>query len=177
MKTNMPVTNTEITFDDSQFMLTKTDTNGVITYANQDFIKVSGFSEAELVGSNHNMVRHPDMPVEAFEDMWRNLKAQKPWTGMVKNRTKSGDFYWVIANAAPIVENGKVTGYLSARRKPSRQQVEIATDAYHQFKLGNAKGMQIFEGKVVQNTTSNKLRSRFQNTSLDVYKRQTYSSY
>jgi len=166
MKINMPVTSKEVIFDDSQFMLTKTDTKGVITYANQDFIKVSGFSEAELVGSNHNMVRHPDMPVEAFEDMWRNLKAGKPWTGMVKNRTKTGDFYWVIANAAPIIENGQVTGYLSARRKPSRQQVQAATEAYHLFKDGNAKGLLIREGRVVQNTAFNQLKSKLQNISL-----------
>lgn len=166
MKINMPVTSEEVIFDDSQFMLTKTDIKGVITYANQDFIKVSGFSEAELVGSNHNMVRHPDMPVEAFEDMWRNLKAGKPWTGMVKNRTKTGDFYWVIANAAPIIENGQVTGYLSARRKPSRQQVQAATEAYHLFKDGNAKRLLIREGRVVQNTVFNQLKSKLQNISL-----------
>ncbi len=162
----MPITNTEIIFDDNQFMLTKTDTKGVITYANQDFIKVSGFSESELVGSSHNMVRHPDMPTEAFEDMWRNLKANKPWTGMVKNRTKTGDFYWVIANAAPIIENGQVTGYLSARRKPSREQVKQATDAYHQFKSGNTNGMQISEGLVVKNTLLNRLRNKAHNISL-----------
>lgn len=166
MKTNLPVSNTEIIFEDNQFMLTKTDTKGVITYANQDFITVSGFSEAELIGSSHNMVRHPDMPAEAFEDMWRNLKAQKPWTGMVKNRTKTGDFYWVLANAAPIIENGMVTGYLSARRKPSRQQVQAATDAYQLFKVGNANGLLIREGKVVQNTVFYKWNSKLQNISL-----------
>ncbi|NOT69692.1 MAG: PAS domain S-box protein [Methylophilaceae bacterium] len=84
MKINMPVTNTEVTFDDTEFMLTKTDLKGVITYANTSFIKISGFSESELIGQNHNMVRHPDMPVEAFADMWRNLKAGQPWTGLVK---------------------------------------------------------------------------------------------
>ena len=166
MKINMPVTNHEVIFDDTQFMLTKTNLKGIITYANQDFIAVSGFSEIELVGSNHNMVRHPDMPIEAFEDMWRNLKAGKPWTGMVKNRTKTGDFYWVIANAAPIIENGQVTGYLSARRKPSRQQVQAATEAYHLFKVGNAKGLLIREGRVVQNTVFNQLTSKLQNIGL-----------
>ncbi|MES1988522.1 MAG: PAS domain S-box protein, partial [Pseudomonadota bacterium] len=163
MKINMPVTTNEIIFDDSQFMLTKTDLKGVITYANQDFIKVSGFSETELVGSSHNMVRHPDMPVEAFEDMWRSLKVGKPWTGMVKNRTKSGDFYWVQANAAPIVEAGVVTGFLSVRRKPSRQQVEAATAAYRLFKDGNAKGLAIVDGKVVKNSLLNKLKNKISN--------------
>jgi len=163
MKINMPVTNTEIIFDDKQFMLTKTDLKGAITYTNKDFITVSGFSEEELVGSNHNMVRHPDMPVEAFDDMWRDLKAGKPWTGMVKNRTKDGDFYWVEANAAPIFESGIITGYLSARRKPTRQQVEEATDAYRLFKDGKATGLSIIHGKVVKNSTFNKFKNKIQN--------------
>jgi methyl-accepting chemotaxis protein len=111
VKINMLVTNNEIIFDDKEFMLTKTDLKGVITYANRDFIKISGFSEAELVGSSHNIVRHPDMPTEAFEDMWLTLNAGKPWNGMVKNRTKDGDFYWVMASASPIFESGIVTGF------------------------------------------------------------------
>ena len=163
MKINMPVTNNEITFDDSQFMLTKTDLKGVITYANQDFIQVSGFSEAELVGSSHNMVRHPDMPIEAFVDMWHSLKAGKPWTGMVKNRTKSGDFYWVEANAAPIEQSGIVIGFLSVRRKPSRQKIEEATAAYRLFKDGQATGLAIVDGKVVKNSIVNKLKNKIQN--------------
>lgn len=160
MKINMPVTNNEIVFDDSEFMLTKTDLRGYITYANQDFIKVSGFSEAELIGANHNIVRHPDMPVEAFEDMWRNLKEGKPWTGMVKNRTKAGDYYWVMADAAPIFENGQITGYLSARKKPTRQQIDAAADAYRLFKDGKARGLRVADGKVVQNTWLYKLKNK-----------------
>ena len=95
MKINLPVTNKEVMFDDAEYMMTKTDLKGIITYANQSFIKISGYSEAELIGHNHNVVRHPDMPVEAFEDLWRSLRAGKPWSGLVKNRTKTGDFYWV----------------------------------------------------------------------------------
>jgi methyl-accepting chemotaxis protein len=163
MKINMPVTSNEIIFDDAQFMLTKTDLKGIITYANQDFIKVSGFSEAELVGQSHNMVRHPDMPAEAFEDMWRNLKTGKPWTGLVKNRTKNGDFYWVQANAAPVFEGSVAVGYLSLRRKPTRQQVEAADNAYRLFKEGKAQGLSIVDGKVMKNTALNKLKSKLQN--------------
>ncbi len=166
MKINMPVTNTEIMFDDAQFMLTKTDLKGAITYANQDFIKVSGFSEAELIGQSHNVVRHPDMPVEAFEDMWRTLKSGRPWNGMVKNRTKDGDFYWVIASAAPITESGVITGFLSARRKPTRQRVEEADEAYRLFKDGKAKGLSIINGKVVKNSGLSKLKSKLQNISV-----------
>lgn len=157
MKINLPVTGNEIMFDDAMIMMTRTDVKGIITYTNQDFIKVSGFSEAELVGSSHNIVRHPDMPVEAFKDLWRNLKAGRPWTGLVKNRTQTGDFYWVEANVAPIVEGGAVTGYESVRRKPARSQVEAAGNAYRLFKEGKAKGLMISDGKVVKNTMINKL--------------------
>ncbi len=160
MKLNLPVTATEVQFDDAQFMLTRTDLKGVITYANKDFIQVSGFSEAELVGSSHNIVRHPDMPAAAFADMWRSLKAGKPWTGLVKNRTKHGDFYWVVANATPVTENNQVVGYLSARRKPTRAQIEEASAAYALFNAGNAKGLAIVDGKVVTVSWVNKLKNR-----------------
>jgi len=160
MKLNLPVTATEVQFDDAQFMLTRTDLKGVITYANKDFIQVSGFSEAELVGSSHNIVRHPDMPAAAFADMWRSLKAGKPWTGLVKNRTKHGDFYWVVANATPVTENNQVVGYLSARRKPTRAQIEEASAAYALFNAGNAKGLAIVDGKVVSVSWVNKLKNR-----------------
>ncbi|MDP3211745.1 methyl-accepting chemotaxis protein [Methylotenera sp.] len=160
MKINMPVTSNEIMFDDAEIMMTRTDIKGIITYANQDFIKVSGYSEAELVGHNHNVVRHPDMPVEAFKDLWRNLKAGRPWTGIVKNRTKAGDFYWVEAIVAPIIERGVVIGYESARRKPARQQVEAASSAYRLFKEGKAKGLMISDGKVIKNSSVNKMRRK-----------------
>lgn len=159
MKINMPITNHEVMFDDHDFMLTKTDLRGVISFANADFIKTSGYSEAELIGSPHNIVRHPDMPEEAFDDMWRDIKAGKPWTGMVKNRTKNGDFYWVEANAAPMFSNGQITGFLSARSKPTRQQVDVADRAYRKFKDGKAGGLKIIHGKVVQNNLAYKIIS------------------
>lgn len=139
-------------------MLTRTNLKGVITYANKDFIQVSGYSEEELLGSSHNIVRHPDMPVEAFADMWRNLKSGKPWTGLVKNRTKNGDFYWVMANATPVIENNEVVGYLSARRKPTRQQIEDAESAYQLFNAGNAEGLSIEDGTVVKASALNTLK-------------------
>ncbi|SDK11572.1 methyl-accepting chemotaxis sensory transducer with Pas/Pac sensor [Methylophilus rhizosphaerae] len=150
MKINLPVTSTEIQFDDDQFMLTRTNLKGIITYANKDFIQTSGFSASELVGSSHNIVRHPDMPGEAFADMWRSLKAGKPWAGLVKNRTKQGDFYWVVANITPVTENDQVVGYLSARRKPTREQINEAATAYQLFKTGQASGLAIVDGKVVK---------------------------
>jgi aerotaxis receptor len=98
---------------------------GNINYANPYFIEVSGFTEEELIGAPQN-VRHPDMPVEAFADLWSTIKSGMPWTGLVKNRCKNGDFYWVLANVTPVIESGKPVGYLSVRTKPSREQVRAA---------------------------------------------------
>ena len=102
MKINLPVTNNEIPLRDDIMIVSMTDLKGIITYVNKDFLEVSGFTEEELIGKNHNIVRHPDMPVEAFQDLWDVLKAGRPWNGFVKNRCKNGDYYWIEANATPI---------------------------------------------------------------------------
>ena len=149
MRTNMPVTNVEYVLKDTETVVSKTDLHGNITYVNQDFINISGFSEDELIGQPQNIVRHPDMPVEAFADFWHTLKAGKAWTGMVKNRCKNGDHYWVEANAAPIIENGKTVGYASIRTKPSRDQVQAAESAYRAIKNGD-KSIEIQEGNAVR---------------------------
>ncbi|MGZ4981680.1 MAG: PAS domain-containing protein, partial [Methylobacter sp.] len=119
MKKNLPVTDVEYSLTERDSVVSKTDLKGIITYINEDFLRISGFTQQELIGSSHNIVRHPDMPPEAFEDMWRSLKAGRPWTGIVKNRCKNGDFYWVLANATPIHENDQLIGYMSVRSKPS----------------------------------------------------------
>jgi methyl-accepting chemotaxis protein len=134
MRSNLPVTNVEVALRDDTLIVSKTDLKGQISYINKDFIAISGFSEAELLGQPHNMVRHPDMPLEAFEDLWRDLKEGRPWTGMVKNRCKNGDHYWVLATATPICENGRVIGYMSVRRKASTRQVDAADSAYRLFR-------------------------------------------
>ncbi len=149
MRSNMPVTNVEYVLKDTEMVVSKTDPRGKITYANQDFVNISGFSEEELIGAPHNIVRHPDMPVEAFEDLWRTLKSGKAWTGLVKNRCKNGDYYWVEANAAPIIENHKIVGYASIRTKPSRAQVQAADSAYRAIKAGD-KGLDVQEGNAVR---------------------------
>ena len=128
MRTNLPVTNVEVQLDEQTLIVSKTDTKGQITYINKDFLEISGFSEAELIGQPHNIVRHPDMPVEAYTDMWQDLKGGRPWTGIVKNRCKNGDTYWVEAHVSPFFENGVVSGYLSSRYKPSRAQI-VKADA------------------------------------------------
>ena len=102
MKINLPVTGKEQLFAGDKSLVTKTNTKGIITFANQDFVEVSGFSEEELVGKNHNLIRHPDMPPLAFEIMWKTLKRGQPWRGIVKNRCKNGDHYWVDARIVPI---------------------------------------------------------------------------
>ncbi len=138
MKINMPVTQNAIELTETSSIVSKTDLKGRITYINRDFIEISGFTEAELVGKSHNIIRHPDMPPEAFADLWETVKAGKPWNGIVKNRCKNGDYYWVEANVAPIRENGEITSYMSVRSKASRQQIEAADALYAQMRAGNA---------------------------------------
>jgi aerotaxis receptor len=151
MRSNMPVTHVEYVLKDTETVVSKTDLHGNITYVNQDFINISGFSEEELMGAPQNIVRHPDMPVEAFEDLWRTLKSGKAWTGLVKNRCKNGDHYWVEANAAPLIENGKMIGYTSIRTKPSREQVQAAESAYRAIKAGD-RALKVNEGNAVRPT-------------------------
>jgi methyl-accepting chemotaxis protein len=133
MRVNMPVTNREVLMKKGALLVSRTDLKGVITYVNDEFVAISGYSRDELIGTEHNIVRHPDMPPEAFEDMWLSLKALRPWNGIVKNRTKTGDFYWVDANAMPIFKNGKVHEYLSVRRAPSREKIEQAELLYQKL--------------------------------------------
>jgi len=115
MRKNLPVTGAEYPLRDGVAIISKTDLKGKITYVNPYFIEVSGFTEEELLGAPHNLVRHPDMPPEAFADLWSTLKEGIPWTGLVKNRRKDGDHYWVQANVTPVLEGGQVTGYVSVR--------------------------------------------------------------
>jgi aerotaxis receptor len=148
MRSNLPVTNIEYVLKDTETVVSKTDPHGNITYVNQDFVNISGYSEAELIGAPQNIVRHPDMPVEAFADFWRTIKSGKAWTGLVKNRCKNGDHYWVEANAAPLIENGKVVGYTSIRTKPAREQVQAAERAYRAIKAGDTS-LKVQEGDAV----------------------------
>jgi methyl-accepting chemotaxis protein len=157
MKINMPVTHVEYKLKENDSIVSKTDTRGMITYINDDFLRVSGFTTQELIGSPHNIVRHPDMPAEAFEDMWRSLKAGRPWTGMVKNRCKNGDYYWVLANATPIYENNNLIGYMSVRSKPSYEQIEATSAAYKLFREGKAGNLKIRDGKIIKPTLLGKV--------------------
>jgi len=149
MKVNMPVTDIEQHMQEGSILVSKTNLKGIITYCNRDFIDISGYPEQELIGTQHNMVRHPDMPPEAFLDLWTTIKRGDPWIGIVKNRCKNGDYYWVEANVTPVLENGRVNEYMSVRRKPSREQVESAEKLYRDINAKRASLHPTGIGKLV----------------------------
>ena len=138
MKINLPVTQIEAPFPKGCYIVSRTDLKGITTFVNETFVQVSGFSREELVGKNHNAVRHPDMPPEAFAWMWDTIKKGRPWRGTVKNRCKNGDHYWVDALVVPVLKRGEITGYMSVRTEPTRQMIADADAFYKQIKVGNA---------------------------------------
>ncbi|MFY8093214.1 MAG: methyl-accepting chemotaxis protein [Niveispirillum sp.] len=146
MRDNGPVTNREVEMTDGDLLVSKTDTSGRITFVNDAFIAISGFTEQELIGAPHNLIRHPDMPKEAFADLWETVKAGRPWEGLVKNRCKNGDHYWVRANVTPVIEDGKTAGYISIRSKPSRDDIAAAQALYGDFRAGRAGNRRIRNG-------------------------------
>ena len=150
MRLNLPVSDTEINLSDTETIVSTTDLQGNITYANPYFIAVSGYSAEELIGAPQNILRHPDMPVEAFADFWATIRSGRSWSGMVKNRCKNGDYYWVLANVTPVVEDGVAVGYMSVRTKPTRQQVAQASALYARIKAGQADGVVISQGAAVR---------------------------
>jgi aerotaxis receptor len=148
MRINSPVTDVEFMVSDTQTIISTTDLQGNITYANPYFVEASGFSEEELLGAPQNILRHPDMPKAAFADLWATIKSGLPWTGMVKNRRKNGDFYWVLANVTPVVEGGTPVGYMSVRTKPTRDQVAAATALYR--KAAKGYKLTLRQGRIVR---------------------------
>ena len=136
MKKNLPITNTEVAVDTKRIITSTTDLKGAINYINQDFLDISGFSEDELIGKNHNVVRHPDMPPAAFDDLWTTIKSGKPWMGLVKNRCKSGDYYWVDALVTPVTHSGKIIGYESTRVKAATFLIQRAEALYKKISAG-----------------------------------------
>jgi aerotaxis receptor len=138
MRLNMPVTQQERTFAASERLISTTDLNSHITYCNDAFVTLSGFTREELIGQPHNLVRHPDMPPSVFAHMWETIKQGKPWMGVVKNRSKNGDFYWVSAYVTAVYENGKIAGYESVRSLPTRDQVRRAEALYARLRAGKS---------------------------------------
>jgi aerotaxis receptor len=149
MRSNLPVSNKEVLLAEGESIVSKTDLKGKIVYVNPAFLRVSGFDEEELIGAPQNIVRHPDMPAEAFADLWQTLHLGEPWTGLVKNRCKNGDFYWVKANVTPVREHGKVTGYMSVRTRPERHEIDAAGKAYDSVKNKHSGAPRIVHGAAV----------------------------
>lgn len=145
------VTQKEVTFPVGTVLITKTDTRGIITYTNDAFVEISGYSREELIGKNHNIVRHPDMPPQAFKWLWDTLKDERPWRGMVKNRCKNGDHYWVRATVAPVIEGGKIIGYVSVRKPGSRNQITEAEKLYRELSQSGAQVVSKYERFKVKN--------------------------
>jgi aerotaxis receptor len=160
MRTNLPVTQQGHQFAEDQTLVSVTDLKGRIVYCNPWFVAVSGYEHGELMGQPHNLVRHPDMPEEAFRDMWATIGSGQPWRGMVKNRRKNGDYYWVDANATPIRREGNIVGYLSVRTAPKAHQVEQAEALYARMRAEAQAGRRLTglkSGHVVRLDTMGRL--------------------
>ena len=159
MRNNQPVTQQEFEFPSSQMLVSATDLTGRIEYCNPAFIAVSGYTKDELIGQPHNLIRHPDMPREAFADMWTTIRDGRPWTALVKNRRKNGDYYWVRASVTPVVEKGAVVGYLSVRVKPAREAVRAAEALYAKIREGNSRSHKLHRGTVVRTGLAGRLQA------------------
>ncbi|WJY15858.1 methyl-accepting chemotaxis protein [Pectobacteriaceae bacterium CE90] len=150
MKVNTPITQQEYPLDADATLMSTTNVKSHITYANSTFIQVSGFAENELVGQPHNIVRHPDMPVEAFADMWYTLQQGDSWTGLVKNRRKNGDHYWVRANVTPVYHDNQLTGYISVRNTPHAEEITAAEPLYNAVQQKQAGHRKFYKGLVIK---------------------------
>jgi aerotaxis receptor len=160
MRVNTPVTQREFFFPPEQTLVSVTDLKGRIVYCNPIFAAVSGFDRNEMMGQPHNIIRHPDMPKEAYRDLWSTIQSDRPWSAPIKNRRKDGDHYWVIANATPIKRDGQTVGYLSVRTAPSREQVAQAETLYARMRKEAEQGCLrtvLHGGQVTRNTVSGRL--------------------
>ena len=168
MRLNLPVSQSEYDYPAEHMLVSMTDTKGIITHCNHAFVAVSGYTYDELIGQNHNLVRHPDMPPLAYKDLWQTVGRGRPWTGIVKNRRKNGDHYWVVANVTPVMVNGKPKGYMSVRIKPTRAQIDAADALYAQMREADASGRHAFHlaGGEVRHHGLRGLSGRLQRTSL-----------
>lgn len=128
------VTPVETPYPHGKLIVSRTDTRGIMTQCNQSFVEMSGYSEAELIGQPHCLLRHPDMPAAAFRDLWETVQAGRQWHGYVKNLRKDGGHYWVYATVVPNVRDGKIVGFTSVRREPSREKVAAAEAQYQEMR-------------------------------------------
>ena len=144
------VTQKEFDFPSDATLMSVTDTNSRIAYANAAFVEVCGFEREEILGKPHNIVRHPDMPREAFADLWATLKRSETWSALVKNRRKNGDHYWVRANVTPVRRQGRLVGYMSVRTKPTREEVAQADSLYRTMRRRELRGFRLHKGLLVR---------------------------
>ena len=159
MRNDLPVSNIEYELKEGISIVFKTDLKGKITYVNSAFLEASGYTEADLIGQPHNLIHHPDMPTEVFTDLWATLSERLPWTGMVKNRRKNGDYYWSLTNMTPLQKKPPTVGYMSVSNKPSRQQISEAERIYRLFKERHAGSLKIRHGMVERGGLSGILTS------------------
>ncbi|MGJ7262607.1 methyl-accepting chemotaxis protein [Morganella morganii] len=150
MKNNMPVTQHEYSLNDNAILMSTTDIQSHITYANSAFITASGFEEELLTGQPHNIIRHPDMPPAVFADMWYTLQQGDSWTGIIKNRCRNGDHYWVRANVTPVWHDKKLTGYISVRTVPTRDEIKKSASLYSRLKSNKLNGYRLFKGIIIR---------------------------
>ena len=160
MRVNLPVSTHEYAFPKGETLVSTTDLKGRILYCNPMFIEVSGYEKEELLGQPHNIVRHPDMPEEAYRDMWETIAKGTPWSAPVKNRRKDGSFYWVMANVTPLMQGDQPTGYMSVRTEATREQIQAADQLYAQMRAEKQAGTLVHvlrEGRVLRNTPGSRL--------------------
>ena len=163
MRDNGAISNRLVELGDDQIIISRADLAGRIVYVNVDFVEISGYSEAELIGQPHNIIRHPEMPAVVFADLWADISSGRPWVGIIKNRNKNGDAYWVEAHVSAIREKGAITGYLSMRRKPSAEQIARAAASYAAIREHRATQFVFQHGTVQPLGVAGRLRSSFTN--------------
>lgn len=147
MRNNQPVTQREYVLNDESVLISRSDLKGRVTFANSTFVEVSGYTRDELIGAPHNLLRHPDMPEAAYADFWKTIKSGATWQGVVKNRRKNGDYYWVNATVAPLRDGDRIVGYTSVRRKVSPEVVAQAAPIYAQMReKGQARRYTLAQG-------------------------------
>ena len=150
MRNNQPISQREYQYPDDATLMSTTDAESRITYANDAFIEVSGFASEDIIGQPHNIVRHPDMPPQAFKDMWSTLQQGFPWTALVKNRRRNGDHYWVRANVVPIIRGGQTRGYLSVRTKPTAAEITNTQTLYDKMNRGELNNRRLHKGLLIR---------------------------
>jgi methyl-accepting chemotaxis protein len=157
MQVNQTVTQNEYIVREGALIVSITDLNGRMVTVSPEFIQVSGYTSEELLGQTHGGIRHPDMPAAVYEDLWQTLHAGRPWTGLMKNRRKNGDYYWDIASATPLREGGAISGYMTIRTKPSAAQIREAAELYAKLRDGSDKTLKLIEGRAVRMTWRRRL--------------------